>query len=94
MSPAVAEELSLEGASQGVVVAAVGDGSTAAQVGVQKGDVVVAVNGQKIANDARSGEGLRGTRAAVGSDHSARRGDDPHPTRRLGVPLYSDKVAA
>ena len=50
MSPAVAEELSLDGASQGVVVA---DGratnSTAAQVGVQKGDVVVAVNGQKIA---------------------------------------------
>jgi S1-C subfamily serine protease len=49
MSPAVAEELSLDGASQGVVVATVGDNSTAAQVGVQKGDVVVAVNGQKIA---------------------------------------------
>ena len=49
MSPAVAEELSLEGASQGVVVAAVKDGSTAAAVGVQKGDIVVAVNGQKIA---------------------------------------------
>jgi S1-C subfamily serine protease len=48
MSPAVAEELSLEGASQVVVVATVGDNSTAAQVGVQKGDVVVAVNGQKI----------------------------------------------
>ena len=31
------------------MVAAVGDSSTAAQVGVQKGDVVVAVNGQKIA---------------------------------------------
>src|ERR1700733_7424826 len=49
MSPAVAEELSLEGASQGVVVATVGDNSTAAQVGVQKGDVIVTVNGQKIA---------------------------------------------
>jgi Do/DeqQ family serine protease len=49
MSPAVAEELSLEGATQGVVIAAVGDNSTAAQVGVQKGDIVVAVNGQKIA---------------------------------------------
>ncbi len=49
MSPAVAEELSLEGAARGVVVAAVGDNSTAAQVGVQKGDIVVAVNGQKIA---------------------------------------------
>ena len=49
VSPAVSEELSLEGAREGVVVAAVSDGSTAAQVGVQKGDVVVAVNGQKIA---------------------------------------------
>ena len=48
MSPAVAEELSFEGASQGVVVAAVSDNSTAAQVGVQKGDIVVAVNGRKI----------------------------------------------
>ena len=43
------EELSLEGAREGVVVAAVRDGSTAAQVGLQKGDLVVAVNGQKIA---------------------------------------------
>ena len=48
LSPAVMEELSLQGASEGVVVAGVADGSTAAQVGVQKGDVVVAVNGQRI----------------------------------------------
>jgi Do/DeqQ family serine protease len=48
LSPAVKEELSLQGATDGVVVAAVADGSTAAQVGVQKGDVVVAVNGQWI----------------------------------------------
>jgi Do/DeqQ family serine protease len=49
LSPAVMEELSLEGPRLGVVVAAVGDASTAAQVGLQKGDVVVAVNGQNIA---------------------------------------------
>jgi Do/DeqQ family serine protease len=48
MSPAVAEELSLDDASHGVVVATVGDNSTAAQVGVQKGDVIITVNGQKI----------------------------------------------
>jgi S1-C subfamily serine protease len=36
MSPAVAEELSLQGASRGVVVAPVTDGSTAAQVGVRR----------------------------------------------------------
>jgi Do/DeqQ family serine protease len=49
LSPAVMEELSLEGPRLGVVVASVGDTSTAAQVGLQKGDVVVAVNGQNIA---------------------------------------------
>ena len=38
----------MRASSQGVVVAAVGDNTTAAQVGVQKGDVIVAVNGQKI----------------------------------------------
>jgi Do/DeqQ family serine protease len=48
LSPAVTEELSLHGASAGVVVAAVAEGSTAAEVGVQKGDVVVAVNGRRI----------------------------------------------
>ena len=49
LSPAVSEELSLGGAGQGVVVAAVGENSTAAQVGVQKGDIVAAVNGTAIA---------------------------------------------
>ena len=48
ISPAVIEDMSLENASKGVVVSEVEDGSTAAGVGVQKGDVVVAVNGQKI----------------------------------------------
>ncbi len=49
LSPAVTEELSLQGQHQGVVVAAVGDNSTAAEVGVRKGDIIIAVNGQKIA---------------------------------------------
>ncbi|MBV9288515.1 MAG: DegQ family serine endoprotease [Hyphomicrobiales bacterium] len=49
LSPAVLEELSLAGPREGVVVAAVAEGSMAAQVGVQKGDVVAAVNGHKIA---------------------------------------------
>ena len=40
--------MSLENASHGVVVADVDEGSTAAGVGVQKGDVVITVNGQKI----------------------------------------------
>ena len=49
LSPAVIEELSVTDAGEGVVVASIGEGSTAAQVGVLKGDVVVAVNGRKIA---------------------------------------------
>jgi len=49
ISPAVIEELSLGNAQEGVVVADVAQGSTAANVGVQKGDVIMAVNGQKIA---------------------------------------------
>jgi S1-C subfamily serine protease len=48
LSPAVIEELSLQGASEGVVVAGVADDSNAARVGVQKGDVVVVVNGRQI----------------------------------------------
>jgi S1-C subfamily serine protease len=48
LSPAVAEELSLGGRAEGVVVASVGETSTAARVGVQKGDIVVAVNGVRI----------------------------------------------
>jgi Do/DeqQ family serine protease len=48
ISPAVIEDMSLQEASKGVVVAEVEEGSTAAELGVQKGDVVVAVNGQKI----------------------------------------------
>ena len=49
LSPAVAEELALGEARAGVVVAEVAEGSPAAELGLRKGDVVVAVNGQKIA---------------------------------------------
>jgi S1-C subfamily serine protease len=48
ISPAVIEDMSLGNASHGVIVAEVDEGSTAAGVGVQKGDVVMTVNGQKI----------------------------------------------
>jgi S1-C subfamily serine protease len=48
ISPAIIEELSLANAQDGVVVAEAPEGSTAANVGVQKGDVIRAVNGHKI----------------------------------------------
>ena len=93
MSPAVAEELSLDGASQGVVVAAVGDNSTAAASRRAKGRRHRRGQRPEDRDDARSGESLRGTRAVVGSDHPARRADNPHPTRRIERP-HSDEGAA
>ena len=52
LSPAVLDELSLDpdtlGASEGVVVADVAADTPAAEVGLQKGDVVVGLNGQTI----------------------------------------------
>jgi Do/DeqQ family serine protease len=49
ISPAVADELHLDTDAEGVVVTDLGEDSTAASVGFQKGDVILAVNNQKIA---------------------------------------------
>jgi len=49
ISPAVADELHLDADTQGVVVTGLDDDSTAANVGFQKGDIIVAVNSKKIA---------------------------------------------
>jgi Do/DeqQ family serine protease len=48
ISPAVADELHLDGDTEGVVITQLADGGTAANVGFQKGDIIVAVNNQKI----------------------------------------------
>jgi Do/DeqQ family serine protease len=48
ISPAVADEMHLDADTEGVVVTDLTDGSTAAGVGFQKGDVILAVNNQKI----------------------------------------------
>jgi Do/DeqQ family serine protease len=50
ISPAVADELHLDTDTGGVVVTELGDDTTAANVGFQKGDVIMAVNNQKIAS--------------------------------------------
>jgi Do/DeqQ family serine protease len=49
LSPALADELRLDTQTEGVVVTAVADNSPARSVGFQKGDIVLAVNNQKIA---------------------------------------------
>ena len=48
ISPAVADELHLDADTEGVVVTDLADGGTAANVGFQKGDIILAVNSQKI----------------------------------------------
>jgi len=52
ISPALADEMRLQGDPEGVVIVDLPDDSTAANVGFQKGDVILAVNGQKIATTA------------------------------------------
>jgi Do/DeqQ family serine protease len=49
ISPAVADELHLDANTEGIVVTDLADDATAASVGFQKGDIIVAVNNQKIA---------------------------------------------
>lgn len=48
LSPAVAEELSLDATQEGVVLSDVEPGSAAAQLGFRKGDIVVAINGERV----------------------------------------------
>ena len=49
ISPAVADELRLDSSVEGVVVTELAEDATAAGVGFQKGDIILAVNGTKIA---------------------------------------------
>ncbi|MGY3489692.1 Do/DeqQ family serine protease [Bradyrhizobium sp. USDA 4011] len=48
ISPALADELHLDAGAEGVVVTELADDGTAASVGFQKGDIILAVNNEKI----------------------------------------------
>jgi Do/DeqQ family serine protease len=50
MSPAVADELQIDIADDGVVVAGLDERSVAASVGFEKGDQIVAINGERLAS--------------------------------------------
>ena len=52
ITPAVADELHLDADTEGVVITELGDDTAAASVGFQKGDIILAVNNQKIAKTA------------------------------------------
>ena len=63
LSPAVMEELSLRGVSEGVVVSDVEEGSRAAMVNFQKGDVILSINDRAIGT-------TRELEAAVSAQHN------------------------
>jgi S1-C subfamily serine protease len=50
ISPAVADELQIEVADEGVVLAELEERSVAASVGFEKGDLIVAINGERLAS--------------------------------------------
>jgi S1-C subfamily serine protease len=48
LSPALADELQVNGASEGVVVLDTDNGSYASNLGFQRGDIIEEVNGDKV----------------------------------------------
>ena len=54
LSPALADELQLQNADEGVVIVDVDDGSYASNLGFRRGDIIVSVNGERIGQDPRS----------------------------------------
>ena len=50
LSPALAEELAIDASADGVVVGEIEEGSTAARIGFQKGDIIQALNGERMVN--------------------------------------------
>ena len=64
LSPALAEELSLDPGNEGVVIAEIDPNSTAARVGFQKGDLIEALTGQRMASSRDVESALRERRRA------------------------------
>jgi len=60
LSPAVAEEMSVQGAKQGVVLPDAEDDSPASRLGFQPGDVILAVNGRKVETTRDLDRAMRG----------------------------------
>ena len=92
LSPALADELRLDSATDGVVVVEVADGTPAQQFGFQRGDVVLAVNGRrsprprdldKVAK-AGAGCGASPSSAAASRSRPCSADDDVPASRRHG----------
>ena len=83
ISPAVADELHLDSQTEGVVVIDLADGGTAASVGFQKGDIILAVNNQKIAKTSDLDKALESGVQALAHRRGARRPADQRDAGRM-----------
>jgi serine protease Do len=78
LNPAVAEQLELPRSTKGVVVMGVEPGEEAEEAGLQRGDVIVSVNGRAVedvdafeeAIDAARPDGLARLRVRRGGNHT------------------------
>ena len=50
LSPALADELGIDGSTAGVAIVDISDGSVAANLGFKRGDLILSVNGQRISS--------------------------------------------
>ncbi len=83
ISPAVADELHLDADTQGVVVTELADDSTAASVGFQKGDIILAVNNQKVARTSDLEKATSQSATALAHHAGARRPADQRHAGRM-----------
>ena len=76
LSPALADELRLDLQSRGVVILGVSEGSTAQSIGLQRGDIVLSVNNQKIEKTADLDRAVRAGGRLWRVDHRSGRSAD------------------
>ncbi len=83
ISPALADELHLDAGAEGVVVTELADDGTAANVGFQKGDIILAVNNEKIARTSDLDKASKARLAGLAHHAGARRPADQRDARRM-----------
>ena len=83
LSPALADELRLDSSTEGVVVVDIADGTLAQQFGFQRGDIVLAVNGAKIAKTRDLEKAAKAGARRLAHHHPARRPADFGRVRRM-----------
>ena len=83
ISPALADELHLDSQTEGVVVIDLADGGTAASVGFQKGDIILAVNNQQIGKTSDLDKASKVSSQALAHRRGARRPADQRDAGRM-----------